>query len=176
MINKTKSTKKTGKTQDPQTKILSLQRIYVKDISFEVPNAPDIFTQKWEPQIDVHINSSFNSLQNNMYESVLKISITAKNNSKVAFIAEVEQAGTFHIAKLTQEELARASLIACPTAIFPYARATLDSLLVKGSMPPLHLSQVNFQKLYEAKKQELLKQQASATAQNSKDIPPNKIN
>ena len=182
MADKKDSPTANQQTQDPSAKILALQRVYVKDISFEAPNTPQIFTKKWQPKMDVHINTSFNRLQENIYECVIKVSITAKNENKIAFIAEAQQAGTFNITNLNPEELSRAAIITCPTVIFPYVRETLDGLMVKGSFPPLHLAQVNFQMLYEAKQQELAKQQAQQQSKSATKgeeyVPPpkNKIN
>ena len=149
---------------DSKKKVINLQRIYVRDLSFEIPNAPSIFTKNWKPSVDVRINTNSRKIKEDLYESYIRIDITAKNESKVAFVAEVEQAGTFYIANLTQEELSRALVIACPDILFPYAREALDNMLIRGSLPPMHLAQVNFQALYDAKRQEIEKDQAKSVA------------
>ena len=132
-------------------KIINLQRIYVKDISFELPNSPTLFLKKWEPKVDVRINTRWRDVGQDTYESILKIEVSAKNQGKMAFVAEVEQAGTFYIVNLNKKELMQALISACPNTLFPYARETLDHLLLKASLPPMHLDQINFQQVYEAK-------------------------
>lgn len=156
-------------------KVINLQRIYVKDISLEVPNAPQIFGKEWHPKVDAHINTNSREIQEGVYESSLKIEITAKNNSKVAFIVEVTQCGTFLIKNLTKEELTRTLGVTCPNTLFPYARETVDNLLMKGAMPPLHLAQINFNALYENRKNSAKQEggrEVNAEQKNDSDTKP----
>lgn len=169
---------------DPNRKVITLQRIYVKDISLEVPNSPQIFTQEWQPKVDAHINTNSREMQNDIYESILKIEITAKNNSKVAFIIDVTQCGSFLLKNLTKDELMQTLGVTCPNTLFPYARETIDNLLMKGGMPPLHLAQINFHALYEnrniAHKQAAQKQEDSKQGLKKKIViespPEGKLN
>ncbi|MBE8183078.1 MAG: protein-export chaperone SecB [Candidatus Portiera sp.] len=153
---------KVSKKSAPATnqKVINLQKIYVRDISLEVPNAPHIFGKEWRPKVDAHINISSREIGEGVYESSLKVDITAKNNSKIAFIVEITQCGSFLIKNLTTEEISRTLGITCPNTLFPYARETLDNLLLKGGMPPMHLAQINFNALYDNRKNS--EQQAGA--------------
>ncbi len=141
-------------TANDKNKVINLQRIYVRDISLEVPNAPHVFEKEWRPKVDAHVNSSSRMIKDNVYESSLKIEVTAKNDSKIAFIVDVTQCGSFVLANLNREELSRTLGITCPNTLFPYARETLDNLLMKGGMPPMHLAQINFHALYETQKRD----------------------
>lgn len=149
--SKAKASNKSKLDSKDENKVINLQRIYVRDLSFEVPNAPEVFAKQWEPKVDVHINTKWRKVEDNIYEVVIKIEVTAKNDGKIAFITEVEQAGSFLITNLSKEELARALISTCPNTLFPYVRETLDNLLIKGSLPPMHLAQINFHVLYEEK-------------------------
>lgn len=127
----------------------ALQRIYVKDLSFESPRSPQAFKQKWQPQINLELNASNTRMEENLYEVVLSLTITAKNESdEVIFLAELQQAGIFHIQGLAPEPLQQTLGSFCPNVLFPYARETIDSLVTKGSFPPLMLAPVNFDAIY----------------------------
>ncbi|WP_153788964.1 protein-export chaperone SecB [Pseudomonas sp. EMN2] len=126
----------------------SLQRIYVRDLSFEAPKSPQIFRQQWEPNVSLDLNTRQKALQGDFHEVVLTLSVTVKNGEEVAFIAEVQQAGIFLIAGLDAASMSHTLGAFCPNILFPYARETLDSLVTRGSFPALMLSPVNFDALY----------------------------
>lgn len=152
--NDSKTSESKTSTAHDKNKVINLQRIYVRDISLEVPNAPHVFEKEWRPKVDAHVNSSSRMIKDNVYESSLKIEVTAKNDSKIAFIVDVTQCGSFVLANLNREELSRTLGVTCPNTLFPYARETLDNLLMKGGMPPMHLAQINFHVLYETQKRD----------------------
>ncbi|NLY12213.1 MAG: protein-export chaperone SecB [Gammaproteobacteria bacterium] len=148
--------------QEEVTSQFSLQRIYVKDLSFEAPKSPEIFREDWSPNVEMDLNTRQRSLEGDFYEVVLTITVTVKTGEDVAFIAEVQQAGIFLIQGLDAASQGHALGAFCPSILFPYARETLDSLVVRGSFPALMLAPVNFDALYA---QELQRMQASGTAQ-----------
>lgn len=150
-----------NQAQEPQ---FSIQRIYVRDVSFESPKAPDIFLKEWKPAVSLEVNTRQNSIEDSVYEVVLTISTTAKIDEEVAFIAEVQQAGIFLIKGLSAEDTSHMLGAFCPNILFPYARETLDSMIIKGSFPALMLSPINFDALY-AQELERMQQESSTKPQ-----------
>ncbi|MGL4317255.1 MAG: protein-export chaperone SecB [Pseudomonas sp.] len=142
----------------------SLQRIYVKDLSFEAPKSPEIFRQEWTPTVALDLNTRQRQLDGDFSEVVLTLSVTVKNGEEIAFIAEVQQAGIFLIKGLDAASMSHTLGAFCPNILFPYAREALDSLVTRGSFPALMLAPVNFDALYA---QELQRMQTAgeATAQ-----------
>ena len=136
----------------------SLQRIYVRDLSFEAPKSPAIFRQEWTPSVSLDLNTRQKQLENDFYEVVLTLSVEVKNGEEIAFIAEVQQAGIFLIKGLDAASMSHTLGAFCPNILFPYARETIDSLVVRGSFPALMLAPVNFDALYA---QELQRMQES---------------
>ena len=136
----------------------SLQRIYVRDLSFEAPKSPAIFRQEWTPSVSLDLNTRQKQLENDFYEVVLTLSVEVKNGEEIAFIAEVQQAGIFLIQGLDASSMSHTLGAFCPNILFPYARETIDSLVVRGSFPALMLAPVNFDALYA---QELQRMQES---------------
>lgn len=140
----------------PEAPQFSLQRVYVRDLSFEAPKSPEIFRQDWRPGINLDINTQHNLLDNGFYEVILTLSVTAKNGEDIAFIVEVQQAGIFLIRGIEENEMSHMLGAFCPSLLFPYAREALDSLVTRGTFPALMLAPVNFDALYA---QELERQQ-----------------
>ncbi len=140
----------------------AMQRIYTKDISFESPSTPAVFRQQWQPKINLDLNTSSNKLDDqNNFEVVLTITITAKIEEDTAFLVEVKQAGIFTIAGFGAEDLRRVLGTAAPNVLFPYARETIDGLCVKGGFPPMMLAPVNFEALYQRALEQAQANQAS---------------
>lgn len=131
-----------------------IQRIYVKDVSFEAPNSPAVYTQEWNPDTNLDLNTNVNTMGNDNYEVELAITITVKSAGKTAFLVEVTQAGVFFVAGYEQEQLNHLLAAYCPNILFPYAREVIASLVSKGSFPELHLSPINFDALYARRLQE----------------------
>ena len=132
---------------------LSIERIYLRDASFESPKAPDVFALDWKPKVQVDINARNTPLEGSRHEVVLTLTIEAKVDDEVAMIVELQQAGIFRLENMDDELRQHVLATACPTALFPYARATVDSLVTKGTFPPFMLAPVNFDALYsEAKR------------------------
>ena len=138
-----------GAAQGNQQVQFSLQRIYVKDLSFESPKAPSVFQSQWNPQVNLDLNTRHSELQEGVHEVVLSLSATVTNgDDEVTFIAEVQQAGIFAINGLDEASMRHTLGAFCPNILFPYAREAIDNLVLRGSFPPLMLSPVNFDALY----------------------------
>ena len=135
---------------------LNIERIYLKDASFESPGSPAVFGEDFRPEMQVEINSRVNSLGDNRHEVVLSATVTAKRSEAlVAYIVELQQAGIFQIGGVEGEALRHVLTSHCPTTLFPYLREGLDSLVVRGGFPPVGLAPVNFDALYaEARRQQ----------------------
>ncbi len=148
-------------TQEQQAPQFAIQRVYLKDASFEAPNSPQVFTKQWQPEINLDMNTATSSLDENVFEVVLTLTVTAKNDGDTAFLAELQQAGIFTVSGLGEAELHHTLGAFCPSILFPYAREAIDNLVNKGSFPALMLSPVNFDALYA---QQMQKQAESAPA------------
>ena len=151
-----------GAAEENQGPQFSLQRIYVRDLSFEAPKSPEIFRQEWRPAVELDINTRNRSLEGDFHEVVLALTVTVKVGEETAFVAEVQQAGIFLIKGLDAASMSHTLGAFCPNILFPYARETLDSLVVRGSFPALMLAPVNFDALYA---QELQRMQQAAQAE-----------
>lgn len=136
--------------QGPDEPQFALQRIYVKDLSFESPKAPESFRMEWNPKINLELNSSHGELGDGFHEVVLSVTVTAQNDDdEVMYLAEVQQAGVFSAAGFDEEALEHTLSAFCPGLLFPYAREAIDSLITRGSFPAIMLAPVNFDALYE---------------------------
>ncbi len=143
---------------------LSIQKIYMKDFSFESPQAPEIFRESdWNPQTDLNLRSSHTALSNDHHEVVLTVTIEAKAEDKTFFLIELQQAGLFEIAGYEGEEMGAIVGSFCPNILFPYAREAIAGIIQKGGFPEFVLQPINFDALYLQSKQ----QQAAAQAENA---------
>jgi preprotein translocase subunit SecB len=135
-----------------------IEKIYVKDISFEAPNVPEvfpeIFKEEWKPVIALNMDISSNKLSIDVYEVVLKLTVTNKIKDKVAFLAEVSQAGIFAIKGFKDEQIKACVGVMCPQILFPYAREAISDLTGRGGFPPFYLAQINFESLYQQNQKE----------------------
>ena len=124
---------------------IGLQKVYLKDASYEAPNAPGIFSGDWKPAINLNLATRHTDLGNNSYEVVLEATVEAKQEDNVAFLAEIQQAGIFMIRGLGEDELSKVLATFCPTQIYPYVRESIADLVGKGGFPQLHLQPVSFE-------------------------------
>lgn len=144
-------------TQADDNKIISRpQKIYLKDVSFESPNSPELFTTKWDPKLGVEINNSVSVLDDDLYEVILTITATISVNDKTAFLAEVHQAGIFVLKGHEPDILQRVQQVYCLNTLYPYACAALSDLATKGGFPQLLLPPMHFGSLYAQKLQKNL--------------------
>lgn len=132
-----------------QDAIFQMQRVYIKDASVELPNAPQIFLEKAAPKIDVSVDVGAQRLATNIFESDVTVTVTAKIEEKVAFLVECKQAGIFEIANVPEEQLDPLLGILCPNMIYPYLRANVADLITRTGFPPVHLSDINFEQFYQ---------------------------
>jgi preprotein translocase subunit SecB len=129
-------------------KQFAIQKIYTKDLSFETPNAPKVFTLKWEPSLDFNLGTHVEALDDSMYEVTLTITVTVKIGDSTAYLVEVNQAGIFSVAGFAEQEMGPMLGSFCPNILFPYAREVVSDLVNKGGFPQLILAPVNFDALY----------------------------
>ena len=144
--------------------VLQIQRIYVKDVSFEAPNLPHIFNQEWKPKLAFDLSTETVKLADDLYEICLNISVetTLEDSGDVAFICEVKQAGVFTISGLEDMQMAHCLTAQCPNMLFPYARELVSNLVNRGTFPALNLSPVNFDALFVEYLQRQQQEQESA--------------
>ena len=141
---------------NPQAgKQFSIQKIYVKDMSFETPNSPAIFTQDWRPEINLELNSQANKVTEGVHEVVLSLTVTAKLGDNTAYLAEVQQAGIFTLQGFEEPELRPMLGAFCPGTLYPYARESVSDLVARGGFPQLVLAPINFDALYAEQVQKL---------------------
>lgn len=129
-------------------KQFAMQKLYIKDVSFETPNSPSIFTGKWEPQVEFNLASNAQVLQEDLYEVGLTVTVTVKVDDKTAYLVEVCQAGIFTLSGFSEQEMGPMIGSFCPNILFPYAREVVSDLVIKGGFPPMLLAPVNFDALY----------------------------
>lgn len=137
--------------QDQSTleKQIAIQKIYVKDFSFESPHTPDVFTRKdWSPKTNLNLRSSHTTGSENSHEVVLTITIEAKEGDETFFLVELQQAGLFHIAGYSEDEFKAIIGSYCPNILFPYARESVANIVAKGGFPEFLLQPINFDALY----------------------------
>ncbi len=145
--------------------IMSLQKIYIKDVSFETPNAPEIFNEKGQPEIKMNLNQKVKKIADDTYEIVLAVTVTCKILEKTAYLVEVQQAGIFSLANFEENILHQTLGSYCPNVLFPYARQMISDLVMNGGFQPLLLQPVNFDQLYAQQMQQAQAQAESSTKQ-----------
>lgn len=126
----------------------AIQRIFVKDISFEAPNAPAIFRKEWQPEVKLDLDTRSDKIEDNVYQVVLSLTVTTTVGEETAFLCEVQQAGIFSIGQMEEAQMAHMLASFCPNILFPYAREAVSSLVNRGTFPQLNLAPVNFDALF----------------------------
>lgn len=139
----------------------SILRIYLKDVSFETPNSPGVFTQEFKPEIGLQLNTAIKRIEEDLHEVVLNITVTAKQGEKTGFLVEVQQAGIFSLKGFDEAQKGTMLGAYCPNVLFPYAREEISALVTKGGFPPLLLAPINFDVMYAEKTAERAQQAAS---------------
>ena len=133
---------------DEQQPVFNIEKLYVKDLSVEVPNAPAIFLEREAPQMDVNMSSESHALNEDMYHCSITVTVTAKAGDKTMFLVECTQAGIFRIQNVPQEQMPMVLGIGCPNIVFPYLRETVSDVVIRAGFPPLLLNPVNFEALF----------------------------
>lgn len=160
-------TGKTAKHTTPTTDAphFEIQRIYVKDLSYEAPNTPHTFSDEWKPEVQLNLETKSTRIQDNLHEVVLSVTATVATSKKSAFLVEVHQAGIFMVSGFTSDQLHQMLGSFCPNILFPYAREAISDLVVRGGFPQLILAPVNFDALYT----QHMEQQKKTTVETNAD-------
>jgi preprotein translocase subunit SecB len=132
----------------------AIEKLYVKDASLEIPNAPQIFTDRTPPQVSVELGNSAQKLDEGIYEVAIKVTLTSKIGDKVAFLVEITQAGIFGIRNVPDENMEMILAITCPNILFPYAREAVSDLVTRAGFAPVLLNPINFEALYMQQKEQ----------------------
>ena len=139
--------------QSPQPQF-QIEKLYVKDLSLEVPNAPEVFLQVENPQLEVRVRSEAKQFADGMYEVVVTVTVTARTGDKTVFLAEAAQAGIFAIRGVPAEDLDPLLGIGCPTIIYPYVREAISDLVTRAGFPPVVLAPISFEQIYMERRQQ----------------------
>lgn len=150
----------TEAAQEDNQPVFNIEKIYVKDLSLEIPHAPQIFLEREGPQVDVQLNTLTEKVDADIYEVVILNTVTAKIGEKVMFLIEVKQAGIFRLSNLPAEDIEPVLAVMCPNILFPYLREVVSSTAVRAGFSPVMLNPVNFDMLYQQHKQEQAAQAA----------------
>jgi preprotein translocase subunit SecB len=137
-----------SEAQQPQAATFQIEKVYVKDVSLEIPNAPHIFAQQAQPQLEVRLDTAAAPFSEGYFEASVSATVTAKVGDKTIFLAEAVQAGIFQVRNIQPDDLKPLLGIACPTILFPYLRETISDLVIRGGFPPVLLAPVSFEALY----------------------------
>ena len=141
--------------------LFNIEKIYVKDLSVEVPNAPAIFLERESPQMDVNLSTGSLSISDDLYQANITVTVTAKIGDKTMFLVECSQVGIFRIQNVPDDQLPMVLGIGCPNIVFPYLRETISDVVVRAGFPPVLLNPVNFEAIYQ---QQIAQQPADAPA------------
>ena len=137
-----------------QPPIFNIEKVYLKDLSLEIPHAPQIFTEKEAPKVDINLHHEVRSLDNSFYEVALTVTVTAQLQEKTVFLVEVAQAGIFQIYNVPQQEFQAMLNVICPGILLPYAREMVSNTLIRAGFPPVMLPHVNFEAILQQRLQE----------------------
>ncbi len=153
--------------EQPQ-RIFNIEKIYVKDLSLEISDAPLVFLEPEAPKVDMQLHIDDKNIKESMHEVVLTVTITAKTKDKTLFLIEVQQAGVFQIINIEEAEMLPILNIVCPNVIFPYMRETVSDIVTRAGFPPVILSPVNFEALYNESKQKAMANGSDQPANTTK--------
>ncbi len=134
-----------------QEPVFSIQRMYLKDMSLEIPNAPQIFLENKQPTVEVSLGVESQPVADGLFETTVTVTVTTKVEEKVAFLIEAKQAGIFEMRNIPDEQMAMLSNVVCPNIIYPYLRSNVADSIQRTGFPPIHLTEINFEALYQQK-------------------------
>lgn len=149
-------------TQDP---VFQIQRVYLKEASLEQPNSPAILLEQAQPTVDIQLGVNASPVADGVFEVSVTATVQTKINDKTVFLVEATQAGIFEIRNLPAEQMGPVMGIACPQIVYPYLRGNVADLIQRAGFPPVHLSEINFQAMYEQQQQQQAAQAEPALAQ-----------
>lgn len=150
--------------------VFQLQRVYLKDASLEMPNAPRIFLEADAPAVDIQLEVSDGPVIENVHEVVVRVTATAKVKDKVLFLVEGKQGGIFEMRNIPAEQMGPILGVVCPSIIYPYLRSNIADLITRTGLPPVHLAEVNFEAFYSQKMAAMAKQPAAANGNGAAAI------
>ena len=142
-----------SEAQQSTQPVFSIEKVYVKDLSLEVPNAPQVFLEREAPQVDIQLHHNSSAVEDGVYQTTLTVTVTAKVGEKTLFLVEAAQAGIFVARNIPGNELEAVLGIACPNILFPYVREVISETVVRAGFPPVILSPVNFEAIYQAQRE-----------------------
>jgi preprotein translocase subunit SecB len=132
-----------------QEPVFQIQRVYLKEVSLEQPNSPAILLEQEQPSVDIQLGVEANPVAEGIYEVCVTATVQTKIQDRTVFLVEAKQAGIFEIRNLPPEQMGQVMGIACPQIVYPYLRGNVADLIQRGGFPPVHLSEINFQAMYE---------------------------
>jgi preprotein translocase subunit SecB len=139
---------------EEQQPSFQIEKIYVKDVSLEIPGAPQVFLEAQGPQLEIQVRNESAQFADGLFEVAVTVTVTAKAGDRTLFLAEVAQAGIFSVRGVPQADIEPLLAVACPTILYPYARETVSDLITRGGFPPVLLAPVSFESLYAQRKQQ----------------------
>jgi len=148
-----------------QEPVFQIQRVYLKEASLEQPNSPAILLEQEQPSVDIQLGVEANPVADGIFEVCVTATVQTKIQDKTVFLVEVKQAGIFEIRNLAQEQMGQIMGIACPQIVYPYLRGNVADLIQRGGFPPVHLSEINFQAMYEQQQAQQAEQAAATQVQ-----------
>lgn len=148
-------------TDQAQAPVFAIQRMYLKDMSLEIPHAPTIFLEQQQPQVEVQLDVQSDEVVEGIYETSVTVTVTTKAGERVAFLVEAKQAGIFEIRNVPGEQMPLLLNVVCPNIIYPYLRSNVADIVQRSGFPPIHLAEINFEALYQQRLQQEQQEQQS---------------
>ncbi|MGH1359650.1 MAG: protein-export chaperone SecB [Burkholderiaceae bacterium] len=139
---------------EQQEPVFTIQRMYLKDLSLEIPNAPQIFLESQQPTVEVSLGVESQGVTEGVHETTVTVTVTTKVEDKVAFLIEAKQGGIFEMRNIPAEQMDMLANVVCPNIIYPYLRSNVADTIQRTGFPPIHLAEINFEALYQQKLQE----------------------
>jgi preprotein translocase subunit SecB len=158
---------------DAQQPVFQIQRMYLKDLSLEIPGAPRIFLEQQAPAVEISLDTAHEALTESIHEVTVTSTVTTKIGDKIVFLVEAKQAGIFDIRNIPAEQMPIVINVVCPNVTYPYLRANVADVIQRAGFPPIHLAEINFEALYQ---QKLAQQQAAVQAAGPALIVPGRAN
>ena len=150
--------------QTPATPVFQIQRVYLKEASLEQPNSPAILLEQEQPSVDIQLGVEAAPVADGVFEVAVTATVHTKIKDKTVFLVEAKQAGIFEIRNVPEESMGQLMGIACPQIVYPYLRGNVADLIQRGGFPPVHLTEINFQAMYEQQQQAQAAASANAPA------------
>ncbi|MCO5100872.1 MAG: protein-export chaperone SecB [Burkholderiaceae bacterium] len=151
-------------TETAQAPVFAIQRVYLKDLSVELPHAPQIFLETQQPSVEIQMDVGSEQVADGIFEATVTITITTKVDEKVAFLIEAKQGGIFEIRNVPEEQMPLLVNVVCPNIVYPYLRSNVADTVQRTGFPPIHLAEINFEGLYQQRLQQLQAEQGESAA------------